>query len=111
LGGFTGYLTDHETHSQIFEEGEWTDLEAALAWASERADRVVLTYGGSRDAVFSAGAVYWPGEGAEPLPQWPPEESMRARIDAEAEREAPAEDSGSDRLGVEQPEIVEAPDE
>jgi hypothetical protein len=49
---FFGYVTDIATEQEVYEEGEWSDVETALAWARERADEVALTYGGSSDAVF-----------------------------------------------------------
>lgn len=104
---FFGYVTDIATEQEVYEEGEWSDVETALAWARERADEVALTYGGSSDAVFSAGVAYYRGAGDVPLARWPPDDAVREAIDHAVERERdhpPAPRPG--QLGVERPMIL-----
>lgn len=104
---FCGYITDIATGHEIYEEGEWNDVDAALAWARQRAYEVVLTYGGSESSVFSAGAAYYRGVGQTALRRWPPDEATRAEIDRavrlELDDRSPASPSA---LGVERPMVV-----
>jgi hypothetical protein len=55
---YSGYITDVVTEEELYEQGEWRDVETALAWARQRADEVVLIYGANSDGVFSAGTMY-----------------------------------------------------
>ncbi|HSZ04364.1 MAG TPA: hypothetical protein VK778_04085 [Solirubrobacteraceae bacterium] len=104
---FFGYVTDIATEHEIYDEGEWSTVEAALVWARELANEVVLTYGGSESSVFSAGATYYQGVGKAALRRWPPDETARAEIDRavrlERDNPPPARSAG---LSVERPMIV-----
>lgn len=103
---FFGYITDIATGQEIYDEGEWNGVEAALAWARERADEVVLTYGGSESSVFSAGATYYRGVGKAALRRWPPDETARAEIDRAVRLERDPSFARPGRLRVERPMIV-----
>lgn len=84
---FVGYVTDVATGQAIYEEGEWSGVDAALQWARERADQVVLTYGGGSDSRFSAGVTGVTGRDGAPLPSWPPAKAVREAIDRAVEEE------------------------
>lgn len=91
-GGFFGYVTDVATGQAIYEEGEWNGIDAALQWARERADQVVVTYGGGGDSRFSAGVTGVTGRDGAPLPLWPPTKAVREAIDRavdESDRRSP----------------------
>lgn len=104
---FFGYVTDIAKGEIIYDEGEWSDLEAALTWARARADQVVLTYGTSADAVFSAGVTYYDGGKAEPMKAWPPSEEARNAMDADVRRHADGtKQSDCAQLGVAQPMVI-----
>lgn len=107
LDEFFGYLTDIATGEVIYDEGEWSNLESALAWARARADQVVLTYGTDEDSVFSAGVTYYPGGEGKKLTTWPPSEEVRKAIDAEVQRhEEGVRQADPAQLGVERPMII-----
>ena len=100
-GGFTAYVTDQDELSVVEQGGSWRTVEEALRWARRRADQVVLTYGWSEDAVFSAGVEAVPG-----LPEWPASEQQKRSIDeAVARALATAAPFAPDKLGVSEPEI------
>jgi hypothetical protein len=68
--GFTGYVVKLDTEENILDEGgPWLDVEAALAWARERAAEVLLRYGFSGDTLFSAGDRQYGRRGE--FPTWP----------------------------------------
>jgi len=98
---FSAYLTDRD-ESTVVEQGDvWQSLDEALDWARQRARRVVLTYGWSEDAVFTAGVDPVPG-----LPLWPPSDDRRRMIDEAVSRglrEVPR--ATPQRLGIDEPEI------
>jgi hypothetical protein len=103
---FFGYITDIATGQSVYDEGEWSDVETALAWARARANEVVLTYGASSDTVFSAGISYYRGSGDTPVAQWPPDDSVKAAIDRAVRGELDdPQQSDVGRLRVERPEI------
>jgi hypothetical protein len=103
---FFGYITDTVTEQEVYEDGVWHGVETALAWARERADQVVLTYGGGRDSVFSAGVRYHRGAADAPLPQWPPDRTVIDAID-QAVRDEPKRRPRPGKLGVVRPMIVQ----
>ncbi len=87
LDEFIGYVTDSASESEVYEEGAWSDVEAALGWARERADEVVVRYGFDRGSFFSAGVRRVRRLGEEPLPRWPPNDAVRRAIDETVERD------------------------
>lgn len=102
---FFGYVTDVATGQEVFEEGEWSDVESALVWARARADQVVLTYGGKRDAVFSAGVTQAERDGMV-LPVWPPSADARRAIDRAVEESDRPRAPMPGELGVARPMVV-----
>jgi len=87
LDEFFGHITDIPARKEILEKGEWPDVETALAWARERADQIVLTYGGDDESVFSAGPTYYAGTGEKPLQTWPPDKAIQEAIDEKIQHE------------------------
>jgi len=60
----------------MLEQGPgWADVEDAIAWGRQRADRVVVRLGSDKTSIYSAGDVrltrYADGTG-DPYPVWPP---------------------------------------
>ena len=98
---FTAYVTDRDELKVVEQGDSWQTVDEALHWARGRADQVVLTYGWSEDARFSAGVEPVPG-----LPEWPPTEQQRRSIDEAVARSQVESSPGTpDRLGVSKPEI------
>jgi hypothetical protein len=63
-GRFDGTL---EGTTRVLDSFEDLSLEEALAWARERAERVLIRYGDDPDVHYSAGTDHPPG-----VPRWPP---------------------------------------
>jgi hypothetical protein len=100
--GFWGYVEDSGHDATCMEEGgPWATVEEGIQWARSRADRVVLTYGWTDDARFSAGPEHVSG-----LPEWPPDDARVREIDEAVAREAATTHVSDPRkLGVVEPEI------
>jgi hypothetical protein len=104
---FFGYVTDIATEQEVYEEGDWDDVDTALVWARERADEIVLTYGLNEDSVFSAGVTYYKGTGEDGLPRWPPPQAVKASIErAIYHDDNDPHPAGVGRLRPERAEIV-----
>jgi hypothetical protein len=108
---FLGYTTDAATETILVEQdGPWTTVDDALAWARARASQVVLTYGFTDESVFSGGATYYGGGSQDSrLPVWPPSEAERRILDEQVRKRvaelANSPQASSERLGVAEPEI------
>jgi hypothetical protein len=72
---FTGYW-DRGNPPEILEHGPgWDDVEEAIAWARERAPRVLVRLGDDDAAIYSAGEIRLTrlADGtSDAYPQWPP---------------------------------------
>ena len=83
--------------------GEFESIDDAIAWARERAPKVIVVLGFTRPLIFSAGEVYEPGEepDRDPLPQWPPSAELLSELLADTD--IPRSDWGAvEILGVEE---------
>jgi hypothetical protein len=104
---FFGYITDIATELQVYAEAEYATVDEALEWARQHAAEVVLTYGGTGDSVFSAGAVDYGGSRG-PLPRWPPDPHLREQIDEAVRLERyHAAKTSAGRLGVDPDSVRE----
>jgi hypothetical protein len=107
--GFFGYVTDTAAEARPLESaGPWPTIDEALDWARVRANQIVVTYGFTQDSVFSAGVTYCDGGDPNlPLPTWPPDSTIIARVDREVRDAVTAKspEDSNDRLGVTEPEV------
>ena len=111
LGRFVGSITDAATRERTYDEGVWSDIGEAVAWARSLAAQVVVAYGYHEDSKFSAGDVdcEWPHGVA--LPHWPPDEARLEEIDLQSMHEIANPKTRPGALGVVQPMIVKSEDE
>ena len=52
---FTGYWDRYDPPSLLERGPGWDDLHDAVAWANERAPRVMVRFGATEDTIYSAG--------------------------------------------------------